>query len=417
MGEYPGNSYTAPNPFNTYHFFKAVAQQLSALPDNNKVDQILLHLVNALKTPIEREYYLTPLTGFFAGIKLERFEKAIAMMIQDSQLSHVIFKIAGALDYNESFLNLLLESVEKGELQIEGFYELTRNRFLMKLPSARVEEVANQLKNSEIIGTWIALKLLWSRYDQDGQDRWWSLIRDLVMTENLWSVEFEDLSENQAIRSLIRIIQEATDKDAIERCIHQLIRFMDTPVHNTFRMKDYAYEPLKVLLQSHFEITWPIISEALASQQGTSLYALLGSSTDINYTTGGQLENEGLLFKYGVEEEIFEWCKNQPINVLQRIARSLPIFHPTQPNTWHPFTKRFIDEFGDHNELLAEIQARMNSFGSTGSVEDMYQSYLVLFKELENHPKSNVLTWANWSIDFLPKRIKGERNFWEEWYL
>lgn len=411
------NSYTAPNPFNVHDFFKAVAQQLSALPDDNQVDQILLYLLNALKTPIESEHYLTPLTGFFAGIRQQRFEKAITMMIQDSQLSHIIFKIAGALDYNESVLNLLLESVEKGELKPEGFYELTHNRFLARLPSSRVEEVTNRLKNLEVIGTWIALKLLWSRYDQDGQDRWWSLIRDLVMTETLWSVEFEGLSENQAIHSLTRIIQEATDKDAIERCIHQIVRFIDTPVQNTFRMKDYAYEPLKVLLQSHFEITWPIISEALSSEQVTNLFGLLGSSTDINYTTGGQLQNEGLLFKYGNEVTVFEWCRKQSINVLLRIARSLPIFHPKQPNTWHPFTKRFIDEFGDHNELLIKIEGRMKSFSSSGSVEDMYESYLVLFKDLENHPKINVLTWANRSIDFLPKLIKGERDFWEEWYL
>jgi len=412
-----GNSYTAPNPFHTYDFFKAVAQQLSAFPDDSKADQILLYLLNALKRPIEGAYFFNPLTGFLAGIKQDRFEESIAMMIQDSQLSHVIFKIAGALDYNESVLNLLLESVEKGELQVEGFYELTYNRFLARLPLSRVEEVTTRLKNLGVIGTWIALKLLWSRYDQDGQDRWWPLIRDFVMSENLWGVEFESFSEIQAVHSLTRIIQEVPDKDAIEICTRQLIRFMDTPVHNTFRMKDYAYEPLKVLLQSHFEIAWPIISEALSSEQETNLFGLLGSSTDINYTTGGQLQNEGLLFKYGNEVTVFEWCRKQSINVLLRIAQSLPIFHPKQPNTWHPFTKTFIDEFGDHNELLIKIEGRMRSFSSSGSVEDMYESYLVLFKDLENHPKINVLTWANKSIDFLPKLIKGERDFWEEWYL
>lgn len=408
-------AYKAPNPFHTAALFRETAVLLAN--SQEQITRMADILLKKLLDIEQGEYTLSPLTGFFAGLTPVVQKRILRKLLNNKLLRPYAIAVVRTTKYSKAIANRLLKLIEQRKLEVGEFYSLRYGSFLAELPTKEFKRLIAQIVEINIAGKWVVLGLLWDNLDKVGADFCQPLINELLLTDGLWSVEVDYLLENQAIHCLTRLIQETVEKELIETATQQVINFANTRSEIYYRMRGHAYLPLQALLKHHFNISWPILAKALAEEEYTSLYGDIGSSTDTRPTNGTQVEREGLLFEYGDYNVIFAWCHQQEIKTLLNLSRVLPIFDLSSADSWHPFTRRFIDEFGEEELILQEIQARMNSFSSSGSVEDMYYSHLALFKHLVNHSIPNVMVWANKQIQFLPKIIKGEKDFWDEWYL
>lgn len=402
------------NPFYTTAFFKEAAIQLTAEP--LATQQLLAYLLEGLKKNVTGEYSISnSLTGFLLGAGPAITETTLRQLIQDPELRHLTFHIAGQVTTNRVVLEELLQAVEQGDMSVNGFAELRYSRILSNLSQHEFEQLVNRIAAISTAGKWVVLLLLWDRHDAAERQLWGQLINQLLLTQDLWSVNVDFELEHKALYALSKLIGETTDASKANAYAQQVISYVAT--REVWQIRGDLYQPLKVLLEKHFTVAWPIIAEALSTEEGWGLYKYLGSSTTTRPTGSEQYEEVGLLFEFGDYDQILNWCRSQPLPVLWRFANNLPVTSQDSPDTWHPFTRRFIDEFGQDESILREIRARMNSWHSNGSVEELYLSYKTLFNRLINHPLSTVQNWALRQIELAGLRAKGERVFMEELYL
>ena len=402
------------NPFYTYAFFKGVAAGL--INSEQQTTEILGYLLDGVRNDTSGQYTgSNSLTGFLKGAGAILSEATLRQVMVDPKLRHLTFLLTNQLTNSRVILEELLEAIERGDFPVGCFGQLRYGAILSDLTVKDFERTITRIAAVNIAGKWVALSLLWDRSDEEEQQHWQSLVQTLVLAQGLWTVDVDTSLEYRALHTITRILEEVTDPDIIEVCTRQIISYVDSS--DLGRIRGDAYLPLKTLLQKHFDKAWPLIADALSAEQISGLYIQLGSSTESQPTNGVQYEQQGLLFEFGSYDQIISWCHRQQLPVLRRFANNLPIFHPELPDSWHPFTRRFINEFGRDESLLSEIQARMNTWGANGSVEDMYKSHLILFNHLTNHPIPAVQAWALRQIDRLPLVAKNERNFMDELYL
>ena len=106
--------------------------------------------------------------------------------------------------------------------------------------------------------------------------------------------------------------------------------------------------------------------------------------------------------------KIFDWCKNTKPLALTRLAELVPIFEENA--TWHPIAFRLINEFGDIQDVLNNLDANMGTFSWVGSIVPLLESQKEIFVQIQSHPVGNVSQWANLHLEYINKRIKDEKN-------
>ena len=77
--------------------------------------------------------------------------------------------------------------------------------------------------------------------------------------------------------------------------------------------------------------------------------------------------------------------------------------------TWHPFTKRLIDEYGEYPEVLTELYYNMNFISWANSAVPIYTLRKELCDLLINHPKNEVHSWAIELSNYYENEIKKAR--------
>lgn len=113
--------------------------------------------------------------------------------------------------------------------------------------------------------------------------------------------------------------------------------------------------------------------------------------------------------------KIFDWCKNNNPLAPTRLAEQVPIFEENA--TWQPIAFRLINEFGDIQDVLNNLDTNMGTFSWVGSIVPLLESQKEIFVQNQSHPIGNVSQWANLHLEYINKRIKDEKNRDEEIFL
>jgi hypothetical protein len=109
-------------------------------------------------------------------------------------------------------------------------------------------------------------------------------------------------------------------------------------------------------------------------------------------------------------EKLFEWLGRHGIAGAKRIASLIPLgVRVDERVIWHPFSRKFIDLFGNFPGVLDELAANMGTFGSTGSTEGYYTNQKLLLQELNDSRLLEVRDWASAMIRYTDKQIKISR--------
>src|SRR5690606_8294869 len=101
------------------------------------------------------------------------------------------------------------------------------------------------------------------------------------------------------------------------------------------------------LMEFHFNVVWPYISEILLlSEKDYDKYHALTSILESNISATKDMSHIGVLF-HGDIEKIFDWCHANSPSAPIIIAELTPIFDGNNDdfNNWHPIATRLINEF------------------------------------------------------------------------
>lgn len=172
-------------------------------------------------------------------------------------------------------------------------------------------------------------------------------------------------------------------------------------------------EPMIPILLSDFpEITWPLIGQAIVSDQEQAwhfepvLKGLVSSTRE---------EPPPILSL--PQDTLFAWCYAHPEFAPTFTAVIVPVLTTYQVDApkrlLHPVMARLLDEFGNRQDVLQAVSRNMcNSW--CGSLTSYYELYRAPLHALHDHPKRKVQSWAKTMLRQLDTEIKNARTEDEE---
>ena len=93
-------------------------------------------------------------------------------------------------------------------------------------------------------------------------------------------------------------------------------------------------------------------------------------------------------------EMLFAWCHSHSPRAPGFVAGLLPIFADESTSDLHPVLSRFIDEFGNLQEVRESIESNFYNYSWSGTRASYFEQYLTPFKTLADHTIREIRIWS-----------------------
>lgn len=186
---------------------------------------------------------------------------------------------------------------------------------------------------------------------------------------------------------------------------HELIIYLEKT--DNIIINNYDITQLyEVLIDKYFGIIWQELAKSIVSQ---NILLFL----HINEVIGTSFSNEGdgLLFKKDHHQEFLQLCKDYPKIAPMRIIHMAP---PYGQDGFSDLVLEILQNYGDQQEALDELSAKMGSFSSSGSVIPNLVQQKETLETLLSFNNDTVVKWAKQEITSLNIQIKKWREIEEE---
>ena len=167
------------------------------------------------------------------------------------------------------------------------------------------------------------------------------------------------------------------------------------------------------LLRDFPEITWPLVSQAIVSDdvRDLRLRMMLGNAHSFDHEPSS-------IILHLPEDVLFAWCHADQDHGPAFAAATMPFLTTRDPQaidrTLHPSMARLIGEFGERIDVQRAIERNIHSFGWMGSAATYYEIYDAPVRDLLRHEKPPVRRWAKGMLRRLNATIQQERTREEE---
>ena len=342
---------------------------------------------------------------FARGIKqTEIKDYLIDSLLERKKLSYLLFPIFGVFGKDFDSLDILFSLVENEIVSVEEFKQYFNYYPLQNHSEIKLQEFFNKIKEYGIpgINTVLSLlhNLLYFNNELSSDSDLFNLLEDILSSikiTNLNGIYVDDYFQ------MIEVLLTRTENKTFAKFINLQVIELAKDLSRSFSF-DYNLEKLYgILVTKYFDQIWDDLSEALLSD-GEDYFVYYQLQHLLGSQIGGVSNQIGILF-LGKIERIFDWCKKYPEKAPARLASMVPIF---EGEGFHPITKRFIDEFGENQEVVDNLGSNMGSFSWVGSIIPLLESKRKLFETLINHPKNIVSDWAKKNIYYADQEILRE---------
>jgi hypothetical protein len=177
--------------------------------------------------------------------------------------------------------------------------------------------------------------------------------------------------------------------------------------HFYFEFED-AFQPiLRCLLTRHTDTVWPVLSDALLSNDAEMVKHLTN-------LFGHRTENERDEEKPGVlsalpEDLLLEWCQRQPTRAPSILARIMPPFQREGAKwTWTPLVRAVIDRYGTQQAVLSALTSNLGIYSWSGSLVPYYEQQVYPLEQLRHHHIQEVRRWAGMQLGYVRQQILRE---------
>lgn len=292
-----------------------------------------------------------------------------------------------------------LKLLREGRIKVSAFHTWSFGGVLKSLPTEDVLEITDQLQSHEPDGPAVALALLFM-YSYQDKDRWKSIraaCRSLVMMPNLldrlaakdsrgdlyhWQQFAEKLLEERSAKN--KQLAEHLSREIASQC------GLEDSDRSIYQIDHALMAVVKLLLEKHPAVSWPILGDALVSEDWRTRH-------DMAILLGNTLEFDGppgLMFTLPTVV-LIDWCRNGGTKAQKVVARYMPYLEINDGEAkLTEFARIFLNEFGSNKELLRQFDQNIWSFGWSGSIATPYEHRLRIVTQLTKHKIPQVRKWA-----------------------
>lgn len=278
-----------------------------------------------------------------------------------------------------------------------------RNLEYLDLIGLTDEEIIDLVGWIKEINYSFALEVLYEIIRKDSE-RWNGLkeiINELLYVDDI-TEQSSFINSSFHIEDLItKSINDDPSEEHIHFLINQIIKnYTDFNFKNESLLDHLTY----FLINDHFDKSWLIFGEYLASGQQSSykLYKVLEDTVSNN-------------------KIIYEWAAKTPESYPPIAIRFMKIYKKNEDGTleWDGIARQMIDEFGNQQKVLDNIRSKFTDYSmvSSASASGLYKKRKVLVDQLLDHKYDNVKEFAKNMSDHLSSRIIDEDKFGENYEL
>ena len=393
-------------------FGEAVAGSIG--PGDSSADW-LEQIVLAVTEAPEKERNFDLLSGYVTGLAehhpdiAETFKQRAA---RSPQLAPALPLICSRLGIRPSDIGLVIGALRTGLLPVWHLRQWALGGVLAEVPAPAVAPLFDAMLDHSAETFAEAMELMWmyAHGAPDRLDRFRPHIRKAAENVARWvrSQGGSMANYDSNFENLMKWMLEKgrQDPDARATALTLATALVSIADWN----EGEIMEPVVSLLLSGFpEIAWPIVGQAIVSDQGLAWH--------FESILGDMDQNPAILSL--PEDTLFAWCHAHPDRAPAFVAATVPVLTTYRieapEQSLHPVVIRLFDEFGDRDDVLQAVSLNMENFSWSGSVTNYFTLYLEPLRTLHNHPKWQVRRWAKAMLRHLDTRIEHARNEDEEW--
>ncbi|MBF0145898.1 MAG: hypothetical protein HQL84_04970 [Magnetococcales bacterium] len=325
-----------------------------------------------------------------------------------------LIRIAGSPSDAERLYSLVLkEQISSEQLSSLNGY------FMCRVSFEELIVFCQRLVEYDVEKAWVALDFLgW--FCHGNESRYFmsrDIIRSFLIHPNLRLEAVPRYSGMEIIHWHELSIKMLEENDPELAC-HITKLIIDSGDYESYNQDLFGYilPVLEILLIRFQRVVWPMLADVLIGQESSARFFL---GYFIRSKNDGEGSHPGVLFTSLPEDLIIQWCREHPDRAPGLIARTMPLFDQDGGDwRWHSFAKRFIDEFGDSEEILSQINVNMGCYSYFGEISQYYKMKRQAFYKLRDHKSTKVLRWAQQHIEDLNSTIikadaKNQESEWD----
>ena len=350
----------------------------------------------------------TVLSAFLRGLKPrdpERVAATLHTVAEDRILCHYLVDLTRLSHPALSDLQRLLHVVRREGMSPTTLSTLSFGSVLDHLPPDDLIVYTDHLLTFGSEGAWVALDILFM-YQYGADERWLACkqqFRKLLLHPDLnflgqWREG--DLYHWQVV--VLQLLDEE-DHDLARDLMQKMIA-ASAGERSPVALEGVFRPVLQVLLTRYSDAVWPMLSEALLSDDVRTRYYV----TDILGARFAQEDTSGALFTVP-DDFLLEWCARHPTRAPAALARIMPLFQRTGDTwTWRPLAQAVIDRYGDQKAVLSALTGNIGTYSWTGSLVPYYERQVHPMEQLRHHRLPEVRRWAGEHLRYVQEQIKQE---------
>lgn len=397
-------------------FGEAVAGSIEL--GDSSVDWLERIALTVTETP-ENDRDFDLLSGYVTGLAehhpniVEAFKQRAARSPQLAPALPLICRRAGI---KPSDIGLVVSALQTGLLPVWCLRQWIRGGVLAEVPASEVATLFDTMLDHSAEAFTVAMELMWmyAYGTPDRLDGFRPHIRKAAENVARWSRSqsgaIADYDSN--FENLMKWMLEKgrQDPDARATALSLATTLVNVVDWNKGRIMKSV---VPTLLSGFPEIAWPLIGQAIVSDQNQAWC--------FEYVLGDWIsfmgeQNPAILSL--PDDTLFAWCHAHPDQAPAFVAATVPILTTYRIDapvrSLHPVVVRLLDEFGDRNDVLQAFACKMENFGWIGPLSNYYGLYREPLRTLRDHPKRQVHRWAKTMLRHIDARIESARNKGEE---
>jgi hypothetical protein len=399
----------------SFYFGKRVFELLS--DSKEKIQAFIDYALETLLKIDKKERNVTVLGGFMHDASPDLKEAFYLRLKESVDLSSFLFYFISLDASGGKYLDLLFELADDDTTNLSSFEIFSHGNALLSFSEKELEEFVHKLFTYGNNGIEVAFNLL---YDLGYRDEAKKALLSPLLKECILNIGAEYRANNHLdsfkwTETICEILENAKDSEFAKFINNSIIRSIT--LFNSYHLDMDIQKIYFILVRDYFSIIWQDLSEALLSKD-EEYVTFYGLKNILGSHIGGVARRTGVLFT-GIIDPIFEWCeKRKPLAPI-RLAELVPIFDSdnTDYSKWNPITLRLINEYGEIQEVLQNLNSNMGTYSWVGSIVPFLEAKRDLFRSLLDHRLLEVRDWAERNIYFLEREIIQEKNRDEEMFL
>ena len=363
----------------------------------------------------ERNYDL--LSGYVTGIA-EKHPDVVEAVKQRAAQSHELAPalplICWRLGITSSDLGLVIDALRAGWLPPPALMQWTSGRVLAEVPAPSIAPLFDVMLDHDAEAFEVAVDLMGTcvRGAPGKLEGLRPQIRKSVQNLTRWK---QLQGQQMAVHSFGRIVawmleKGREDSDARATALALAKTLVNVEDHDGER---FVIPVVPVLLSSFPEIAWPLIGQAIVSDQQRA-WRLARVLRGRRSADG---ENNPVILSLP-EDTLFAWCHAHPDRAPAFVAGVVPVLTSREveasERSLHPVMIRLLDEFGDREGVPRAVLGNMHTFSWWGSLASHFALYKEPLSTLRDHPKPEVRRWATATLRGLAATIENAHNEEEE---